>query len=79
MVVLTKRAEKDLDLLPAALRAKAETLIERLADEPSLGKKLKGKLEGKRSAWLGRTHRIIYVTDPVTAVLTITPRRDAYR
>ncbi|WP_157122261.1 type II toxin-antitoxin system RelE family toxin [Nocardia violaceofusca] len=74
----TKRATADLDGLPPALREKAETLIERLQSEPALGKKLKGKLEGKRSLRLGRTHRIIYVTEPVI-VLTIVPRKDAYR
>lgn len=75
----SKRAQRDLDELPEALRTKADALIERLDDEPALGKKLKGKLEGKRSVWLGRTHRIIYVTEPAIRVLTVIMRRDAYR
>jgi mRNA-degrading endonuclease RelE of RelBE toxin-antitoxin system len=74
----TSRAEKDLDKLPEALRSKAEALIERLQTETSLGKKLQGKLEGKRSLRLGRTHRIIYTVDPLI-VLTIVARKDAYR
>lgn len=79
MPILSKRAEKDLEGLPAALQEKAEALIKRLDEEPSLGKKLKGKLTGMRSMWLGRTHRIIYKTDPALIVLTIAPRKDAYR
>lgn len=79
MPELSKRAMSDLESLPDALRKKAEALIDRLDDEHALGKKLKGKLEGKRSVWLGRTHRIIYVVNPTVVVLTVVPRRDAYR
>lgn len=79
MTELSKRAMADLEALPDALRTKAETLIARLSDEPALGKKLKGKLVGKRSMWLGRTHRIIYIVEPSVFVLTVVPRRDAYR
>ncbi len=75
----TKRASSDLESLPEALRNKADALIEKLQSEPALGKKLKGKLEGKRSVRLARTHRIIYVTNPSVIVLTIVPRKDAYR
>ncbi|WP_420716058.1 type II toxin-antitoxin system RelE family toxin [Mycobacterium sp. 94-17] len=74
----TRRATKDLEQLPDVLLAKAEALIERLQTEPALGKKLKGRLEGKRSLRLGRTHRIIYCIDPLV-VMTIVPRKDAYR
>jgi mRNA-degrading endonuclease RelE of RelBE toxin-antitoxin system len=75
---LSKRAENDLASLPEALQEKARALIARLDQEPSLGKKLLGPLAGKRSVWLGRSHRIIYTTDPIH-VLAIPPRRDAYR
>jgi mRNA-degrading endonuclease RelE of RelBE toxin-antitoxin system len=78
-VRLTKRAEKDLEQLPEALRDKARVLIERLESEPALGKKLLGPLAGKRSIWLGRTHRIIYTETPEMTVLTVPMRRDAYR
>lgn len=75
-----RRAEKDLADLPSALRNRAETLAERLDRDPALGKKLRGKLTGKRSVRLGRTHRIIYAVgeDGVT-VLTIDARKDVYR
>ena len=75
---LSNRAEKDLASLPEALQDKARFLIARLENEPSLGKKLLGPLTGKRSVWLGRSHRIIYRTDPIF-VIAIPPRRDAYR
>lgn len=78
MAELSKRAERDLASLPETLQAKARALIARLDDEPALGKKLVGPLAGKRSLWLGRSHRIIYRTDPIF-VIAIPPRRDAYR
>jgi mRNA-degrading endonuclease RelE of RelBE toxin-antitoxin system len=78
-VALTKKAEKDLELLTEALQLKARALITRLETEPALGKKLVGPLAGKRSIWLGRTHRIIYVDKPQITVLAIPMRRDAYR
>jgi mRNA-degrading endonuclease RelE of RelBE toxin-antitoxin system len=78
MPELSRRAEKDLASLPEALQDKARALITKLDVEPALGKKLLGPLRGKRSVWLGRSHRIIYQTDPVF-VIAIPPRRDAYR
>ena len=58
----------------------AEELLARLDAEPALGKKLLGRLEGLRSARLGRTHRIVYrVDDDGPKVVTIVPRKDAYR
>lgn len=80
MVKLARRARKDLDALPAALAARARETIRRLDNEPHLGKKLAGPLQGKRSARLGRSHRIIYtVSDTGVIVLTFSHRRDAYR
>ena len=77
---LSRRAKKDLDELPDPLRVKANAIIDQLDSDPALGKKLLGKLQGLRSARLGRTHRIIYkVGDSGPQVVTITPRKDAYR
>jgi mRNA-degrading endonuclease RelE of RelBE toxin-antitoxin system len=75
---VTKHAQRDLDALPPALRAKAEAIIARLDQEPALGKLL-GDLKGLRSARLGRSHRIIYTIRDEVAVLTLAPRKDAYR
>lgn len=72
--------QKDLEQLPPTLRAKAAALLARLDAEPALGKKLLGALEGRRSARLGRSARVVYrVEDEGILVLAITPRRDAYR
>ena len=80
MARLTRRASKDLDRLPPALAYKTCEIVRRLDDEPALGKKLLGPLRGKRSARLGRSHRIIYtITEDVVVVLTIVARKDAYR
>lgn len=80
MPKLTRRANKDLAQLPPALASKAREVLRRLDEEPSLGKKLKGPLADRRSARLGRSHRILYTTnDDSVVVLTIVPRKDAYR
>lgn len=80
MPELSKRALRDLDSLPDPLRTRAEGIINRLDSEPALGKKLLGALAGYRSARLGRSHRIIYrVTGQGVFVVTVSPRRDAYR
>ena len=79
MPQLTRRARKDLDGLPPALSTRARELVRRL-DDPHLGKKLMGPLQGRRSARLGRSHRIIYTeTEDGIVVLTIVARKDAYR
>jgi mRNA-degrading endonuclease RelE of RelBE toxin-antitoxin system len=76
---LTRSAEKSLGELAPSLQEKARKIISQLDSEPALGKKLLGALAGKRSLRLGRTHRIIYVTDPEIVVLAISQRKDAYR
>jgi mRNA-degrading endonuclease RelE of RelBE toxin-antitoxin system len=79
MPQLTNRAEKDLAALPGPMKDRALELIARLDTEPALGKKLLGKLQGLRSARLGRSHRIIYeVRQNAIVVLTIAARKDAY-
>ncbi len=80
MPELTPRAGKQLDKLPVRLSAKARELIRRLDDEPRLGKKLVGRLQGKRSARLGRSHRIVYeATGGRIVVLSVRAIRDLYR
>ena len=80
MPQLTRRARTDLDGLAPALSNSARGLIRRLDDEPHLPKKLMGPLQGKRSARLGRSHRIIYTeSEDGIVVLTIAARKDAYR
>jgi mRNA-degrading endonuclease RelE of RelBE toxin-antitoxin system len=77
---LSKRTERDLEALPKPLRVRAEAIIARLDTEPSLGKKLQGALKHLRSARLGRTHRILYrILDDGVFIVTVSPRKDAYR
>lgn len=77
---LTPRAKKQLDKLPAPLSSKAHEIIRRLDDEPHLGKKLVGGLQGKRSTRLGRSHRIIYTaTGGRVVVVSVRARKDVYR
>ena len=77
---LTRRAAKELEQLPPRLAQKAREIIGRLDDDPAIGHKLKGSLQGKRAARLGRSHRIIYAANEGSiVVLTIRARKDAYR
>ena len=80
MPELTPGAKKQLGKLPVQLSAKARALLRRLDDEPPRGKKLVGPLKRKRSARLGRSHRIIYeATEGCAVVLSVDPRKDVYR
>lgn len=80
MPQLTNRAHRDLEALPLPLKEKALEIINRLDDEPARGKKLSGQLKGRRSARLGRSHRIIYsAASGSIIVLTIGARKDVYR
>jgi len=77
---LSNRAAKDLQSLPGPMQERARELCARLDQKPASGKKLLGKLQGIGSARLGRTHRILYRDEEQgVLVLTIAPRRDAYR
>lgn len=80
MPKLTHGAKQQLEKLPPQLSAKAHELIRRLDREPHLGKKLVGPLQGKRSARLGRSHRITYQeAEGYVVVLIVGPRKDVYR
>ena len=80
MARYSRRALKDLEDLNEGLREKAKTLVSTLDAQPSLGKKLKGQLEGIRSVHLGRSHRILYrLEEDGPLVLTIGWRKDIYR
>jgi len=83
MVQLTKTADKELKRLQRAGVDVAERIkgsIRTLASEPTAGKRLTGNLKGKWSYRAGRSYRIIYVIrGGDVIILTIGPRRDAYR
>ncbi|MHB8290088.1 MAG: type II toxin-antitoxin system RelE family toxin [Acidimicrobiales bacterium] len=76
----TRRAQKDLQAVQGPMAEKIKAVINRLDAEPLAGKKLKGKLDGVRSVHVGRSYRVLYRLEPEgLLVLTIRPRRDAYR
>lgn len=80
MVRSTNRARKDLSGLPEKVRTRVEQIVTDVEAHILQGKKLRGKLDGKWSVRLGQTHRIICTFDESDLiVLTIKPRRDAYR
>lgn len=80
MVRWTNRARKDLDALPKKVRTRVEQIVADVDAHILKGKKLRGKLDGKWSVRLGHTHRIMYTFDESDLiVLTIRPRKDAYR
>ena len=76
----SRRAEKDISALPATVQQRVRTMGDRLDREPAAGPKLLGRLAGKRSARVGRNVRMIYeLRDGQVFVLTVMPRKDAYR
>jgi mRNA-degrading endonuclease RelE of RelBE toxin-antitoxin system len=80
MPQFTRRAKKDLEALPESMRNKVLATTDRLDSDPSMGWKLKGKLEGTRSVNVGRSHRILYsICESGVVVKTVRQRKDAYR
>lgn len=76
----THRARKDLEDLPASMRAKVRSLGHQLDQEPAIGYKLAGKLAGHRSINVGRSHRLIYsIEDSGVLIKVIRGRRDTFR
>jgi len=81
---ITRRARRDLEQLPEPLRDAVDAEILRIGVDPDArGKRLRGRLEGLRSARVG-SRRIIYRTEGDEAalrvvILAIPPRRTAYR
>jgi mRNA interferase RelE/StbE len=77
-VNLTHRALKDLRALPPTIAAAIQANLDKLIDNPLLGKPLKGELAGQRRLRVGR-YRIVYVFDAHTVhVLTIGDRKEVY-
>lgn len=76
----TSRALRDLEKVPSQMRPKILAVANQLDSEPATGSKLRGKLEGLRSARVGRSYRVLYETSsdgPI--ILTVGPRKDIYR
>lgn len=80
-LLFTSRAKKDIEQLSEALRYKISAALDRIAQNPLIGKLLKGELQGLRSYRVG-DHRIIYQIQEreiLVIVLKIGHRREVYR
>lgn len=80
-VRLAPRAEKELDKLPREIRRRAEITLDTLAENPLLGKQLKGILAGAYSVYVW-PYRIVYAPfhkEKAVIVLRIRHRKDVYR
>lgn len=79
-VILSKEAQKNYNRLPGSQKTKIKKKLISLQDNPLLGKKLGGELEGDRSlrAW---PYRIIYSIDKkqnLISISNILHRQGAY-
>jgi mRNA interferase RelE/StbE len=78
---LSKDAQKNLDKLGTVLRNKVFRVLDALADDPYVGKKLHGDLDGYWSvrAWPFRIIYKIRQKQLIILVLMIKHRKDVYR
>ncbi len=78
-VNFTARARKDFESLDVVTQKRVADAIRTIADEPLLGKKLKGELSAYRSYRRG-PYRIIYsFTLQSLDIVVIEHRKDVYR
>lgn len=78
-VVITRRAEKDIATLSPKLRAKLrQMLLERVAVDPTSGKKLVGDLAGYWSLRLTHRDRVVYRVDEESRTVFILRARTHY-
>ena len=61
-IVLTRRADRNIERFPQPVREQVARRIDLLADRPRLGKTLRGRFQGKRSLRVGDC-RVIYSLD----------------
>ena len=79
LLQLTPRAERDLKALPHAERVRSLEALDRLKENPGLGKALRGEFAGRRSFRVGN-YRIVYrIADSVVVVNAIGHRSTVYR
>lgn len=80
-IIFSKTAGKSFLKLPKEAKKKIEKAIEKLAQNPLVGEKLKGEFEGqyKLYAW---PYRVIYIFSPEENTLTVVEvehRQGAYK
>jgi len=80
-IVVTRRFEREFRKLPNEVRTRLDKLIRSLAENPYLGKPLRGALAGLRSLRAG-DYRIIYRVDEeekMAILLCVGHRRRVYK
>ena len=80
-LLFTQRAQKDIAQLSDPLKLRISTTLDKIAENPFLGKALRGELHGSHSYRVG-IHRIIYEIhkrEVLVIVLKIGHRREVYR
>lgn len=78
-VEFSRRASKTLERVETRLRERLKEAVRELVENPLLGKRLKGELEGLRSYRVG-AFRIVYrFTRERLDVVHIDNRKDVYR
>ncbi len=80
-IIFTRTAEKSFLKLPTEARKKIAKAVEKLANNPLAGEKLKGEFAGqyKLYAW---PYRVIYIFSAVENILTVVEvehRQGAYK
>lgn len=80
-IILAPRAEKELDRLPVKQRTLILSSLEGLVDDPYIGKKLKGELQGCYSlrVWPYRVIYLVVKKDRSVLVIRIAGRARVYR
>ena len=69
-LVLTPKASRNIERLPQRVREQVARQIDLLADNPHLGKPLRGRFQGKRSLRAGN-YRVIYSLNTAQHKITI--------
>ena len=80
-IILAPAAEKELDNAPADVQRKVIAVFDVLAENPLMGKKLKGEYVGMYSvrAWPYRIMYRIFKKELLVSIVRIQHRKDAYR
>jgi mRNA interferase RelE/StbE len=76
----TRRFEKDLRRLPTDLKRRIDTGVRMLENNPGIGKRLRGELEGTMSLRIG-DYRVLYAVQEsgrLVVLLTVAHRSGVY-
>ena len=79
-ILTTRRFERDFRKLPREVKRRLDEAIRVLAENPYVGKRLRGELLGRRSLRVGN-YRVVYLVDEerqAVVLLSVKYRRAAY-